>query len=110
MLIFTRKGFPENTMALWYDSKEGTYSSKSTAWPKVFVKLQVDSLKEMESTIILWANNLEQVLSSRTSEQPFLQPISRLTKLGIMGCLLFGNGTESPLKRFTIKKMDSGNC
>ena len=70
---------------------------------KAFVKLQVESLKEVESTLILWANNLQKSSVSSGVNSLFLQPVIRQTRLRYNDIPLYGNGTESPLKIYYQK-------
>ena len=70
---------------------------------KAFVKLQVESLKEVESTLILWANNLQKSSVSSGVNSLFLQPVIRQARLRYNDIPLYGNGTEPPLKIYYQK-------
>ena len=95
--------FPKNTSSPFGTTRRKEHIHQNLLHAKGFVKLQVDSLKEMESTIILWANNLNNCTSHAQVNSLFSQPISRLTKLTYKEIPLFGNGTESPLKIYYQK-------
>ena len=101
MLVFTRTGF--RTFG-WLSVQSGkrAYSSKP-AYGQAFVKLQVESLKEVESTLILWANNLQKSSVSSGVNSLFLQPVIRQARLRYNDIPLYGNGTEPPLKIYYQK-------
>ena len=98
-----KERFPQNTDSPFGTSRRKERIHQNLLHAKGFVKLQVDSLKEMESTIILWANNLNNSTAHTQVNSLFLQPISRLTKLTYNGMPAFGNGTEPPLKIYYQK-------
>ena len=95
--------FPENSDGSFGTIRKRERIHQNLLMAKAFVKLQVESLKEVESTLILWANNLQASSVNSAVNSLFLQPVIRQTRLRYNDIPLYGNGTESPLKIYYQK-------
>ena len=100
---FHKDRFSKNMYGPFGMVRKGDHIQQNLLLAKGFVKLQVESLKEIESTLILWANSLVKDAGYSEVNRLFAQPIQRLSKLTYNEISLFGNGTEAPLKIYYQK-------